>query len=228
MRHAGKARQAALKMLLTSFLLLAAILAAGYVGMVLGTIIVAAATGLVVVWLIFAGFVLYFFRCPRPTVPTGTHLVLAPGQGKVDVIDEIEVKELGGSRLKRVSIFLSVFDVHVQRAPCAGKVTQVKHTSGLFLNAMKAESATVNENVFIGFEPAAAPGETIGVRMIAGLIARRIIPWVAENDTVEAGELVSLIRFGSRVDVYLPAHYKIRVSLGERVTVGESIIAARE
>jgi len=123
---------------------------------------------------------------------------------------------------------LNVFNVHVQQAPVGGKVIFLKHTSGLFLNAMKTDSATHNENVLIGFSPSENTIEKIGVRLIAGLIARRIIPWVNVNDEVAAGERISLIQFGSRVDLYLPLDYKIRASIGDKVVGGETIMASKE
>ena len=116
----------------------------------------------------------------------------------------------------------------MQQAPIAGKVTYLKHTSGLFLNAMKTDSATHNENVLIGFVPAENPAEKIGVRLIAGLIARRIIPWVRFGDEIAAGERISLIQFGSRADLYLPLHYNIRTKIGDKVVGGETIVALKD
>jgi phosphatidylserine decarboxylase len=141
------------------------------------------------------------------------------------VIDTITEKEFMGGECQRVSIFLSVFDVHVQNAPVLGRVAFFKHTSGQYLNAMKTESAQFNENVLIGFDCFEPKGEKIGVRLIAGLIARRIVPWVVENDSVQRGERISLIQFGSRVDVYLPKRATIKVKLGDRVSGGETVIA---
>ena len=130
-----------------------------------------------------------------------------------------------GGRCHRVSIFLSVFDVHVQQAPVAGRVTFYKYKRGEFLNAMKTECADLNENALIGFESTERPGEKIGVRLLAGLIARRIVPWVATEDEVDRGERISLIQFGSRVNLYLPLTATITVKLGDRVRGGESVMA---
>ena len=116
----------------------------------------------------------------------------------------------------------------MQQAPVTGKVTYLKHTSGLFLNALKAESAEYNENVMITFEPSGRANEKIGVRLLAGLIARRIIPWVQVGEEVSAGERISLIQFGSRVDVYLPMNYEISAKLGDKTVGGETILAARK
>jgi phosphatidylserine decarboxylase len=145
----------------------------------------------------------------------------------VDAIDEVDGPEFMAGRCRRVSIFLSVFDVHVQRAPVAGKVAVCKHTPGRFLNAMDAQSAAFNENVFIGFESAESPGERIGLKLIAGLIARRIVPWVKEGEAVLRGERISLIQFGSRCDVYLPISATIRVRLKQHVKGGETTLATR-
>lgn len=114
------------------------------------------------------------------------------------------------------------------RATRAGnpQVACFKHTPGQYLSALKAESAQFNENVLIGLEAAEPRGEKIGVRLIAGVIARRIVPWISENDIVQRGERISLIQFGSRVDVYLPRRAKIKVQLGDKVAGGETPIAA--
>ncbi len=176
-------------------------------------------------WALFVLFTFYFFRDPDPVVPAGKNLVLAPGHGKVDTIDTTTEPEFLGGECQRISIFLSVFDVHVQNAPLTGRVAFFKHSPGQYLNAMRADSAKFNENVLIGIEAGEPMGEKIGVRLIAGLIARRIVPWVAQNDLVQRGERISLIQFGSRVDVYLPKSAKIKVQLGDRVVGGESILA---
>jgi len=228
MRHAGKARRAAVKLITASFILLIALLGAGLLVKLVGSIIWALAVPLIVLWLIFVAFTLYFFRDPTARVPTNPNAIVSPAHGTVDLVDEAEIPEFGGEKCKRISIFLNVFNVHVQQAPVSGKVTYLKHTSGLFLNALKTESAQHNENVMITFEPKDRPGEKVGIRLIAGLIARRIIPWVTVGDQVEMGERISLIQFGSRVDVYLPLSYKIQCQIGDKVVGGETIIALKE
>ena len=135
----------------------------------------------------------------------------------MDAIDSVNEPEFMGGECQRISIFLSVIDMHVQNAPVTGRVAYFKHTPGQYLSALKSDCAQFNENVLIGFEAAEPPGEKIGVRLIAGVIARRIVPWIGENDTVQRGERISLIQFGSRVDVYLPKHARIKVNLGDRV-----------
>ncbi|MEI9961940.1 MAG: phosphatidylserine decarboxylase [Limisphaerales bacterium] len=114
-------------------------------------------------------------------VPTGPNLVIAPGHGKVDVIDTTTESVFMGGECRRISIFLSVFDIHVQNAPVTARVAYFKHTPGQYLNAMRIDSAQFNENVLIGLESMEPHGEKIGVRLIAGLIARRIVPWVEEK-----------------------------------------------
>jgi phosphatidylserine decarboxylase len=181
---------------------------------------------LIGLWVVFALFCLYFFRDPTPRVPLGAGLVVAPAHGKVDLIDTTEEAQFMGGACQRVSIFLSVFDVHVQNAPVAGRVAFYKYTQGRFLNAMKADSAAHNENAVIGFESSDPAGVKIGVRLIAGLIARRIVPWVAVGETVGRGDRISLIQFGSRVDLYLPREARVQVRLGQKVVGGQTVIAS--
>jgi len=226
-KHSGKAALAALKLVGLALAALLALLAAAYLGMVIGTFVLHYLTWVLIsLWALFAGFTLYFFRDPDPMVPTGQNLVIAPGHGKVDVIDTTTEPDFIGGECRRVSIFLSVFNVHVQNAPVTGRVGFFRNTPGQYLNAMKTDSAKFNENVLIGIDASEPAGEKIGVRLIAGLIARRIVPWVAQNDSVQRGERVSLIQFGSRVDVYLPLRAKIRVNLGDKVVGGETVIAS--
>lgn len=228
MKHAGKARRSAVKLLVLSLLLFLVLLGIGVLAKVLGSIIPALIGGFFLLWVIFAGFTLYFFRDPHPQPPTGREMIVSPAHGKVDVIDEIEDKEFIGARCRRISIFLSVIDIHVQNAPVSGKVAYLKHHSGQFLSAMKTESAIHNENVYIGFESSEHPDEKIGVRLIAGVLARRIIPWVSLGDTTVRGERISLIQFGSRCDLYLPITTSLGVKLGQHVVGGETIIATRK
>jgi phosphatidylserine decarboxylase len=225
MKHSGKAQAAAVNMILFTLVILVAIICMGLVAKFFGSIVLALASTLAILWVLFVFFTLYFFRDPEARVPTGANLVVSPGHGKVDAIDEIDEPVFMGGRCKRISTFLSVFNVHVQNVPVAGQIKYVRHTSGKFLNAMAAESAAENENVLIGIESSERPGQKVGARLIAGLIARRIIPWVTEGETVARGERMSLIQFGSRVDVYLPLSATINVKLGDKVVGGESVLA---
>lgn len=219
--------QAALRLIFMSLVLLALLIGVGLLAYFFGSIIKAVAGTLVFLWVLFAIFTLYFFRDPIPKVPNAANAIVAPAHGKVDVIDETTEPEFIGGPCKRVSIFLSVFDVHIQQAPIAGRVAYQQYHPGKFLNALSTESALHNENVLLGFESSESPGEKIGVRLLAGLIARRIIPWVTTGDTVSRGERISLIQFGSRVDIYLPLTAKVAVQLGDRVVGGETIVATR-
>jgi phosphatidylserine decarboxylase len=228
MKHSGKARKAAFKMLLITAVLVALVPVVGLLATFVGTAMIGISIFLVVVWLAFAIFVLYFFRDPNAKVPMGANLVVSPGHGKVDVIDTTTEAKFMGGECQRVSIFLSVLDVHVQNAPVSGKVAYMKYTEGAFMNAMKTECATCNENVLIGFESTDPVGVKIGLRLITGVIARRIIPWIDVGDELSRGDRISLIQFGSRCDVYLPHSAKIKVKLGDKVVGGETVIATFE
>lgn len=205
--------------------LLAVGLIATFIGTAIVTIIIPASLAL---WVVFALFTLYFFRDPTPRVPPGAGLVLSPAHALVDVIDTTTEPQFMGGECQRISMFLSVMDVHVQHAPVGGTVDFLKYTAGQFLNALKAESAVHNENVLLGFTASDPAGQKIGVRLIAGLIARRIVPFVEPGDAVARGERISLIQFGSRADVYLPAGAKIKVKLGDKVVGGETLLAVFE
>ena len=227
MKNSGKALLAALRLIGLASAAVLALLVVAFLAKVVGTFVLHYLTGtLVGLWVLFTGFTVYFFRDPDPLVPTAANLVISPGHGKVDAIDTVNEAEFMGGECQRVSIFLSVIDVHVQCAPVTGRVACFKHTPGQYLSALKAESAQFNENVLIGLDAAEPRGEKIGVRLIAGVIARRIVPWVKENDIVQRGERISLIQFGSRVDVYLPRRAKIQVRLGDKVAGGETMIAS--
>ena len=232
MKHSGKARRAGFKLILISLIVLLAIWALGAFTTAIVAIIAAVAVAvtpvLIVVWVLCAIFTLYFFRDPNPRVPPGPNLIVAPAHGKVDVIGTTTEPDFMGGECQRVSIFLSVFDVHVQNAPVSGKVAWFKYTMGQFLNALKAESAIHNENVYLGFEASEPRGAKVGVRLIAGVIARRIVPFVEQGDEVARGDRIGLIQFGSRADVYLPRHAAIKVMLGDHVVGGETVLAVLE
>jgi len=228
MKHSGRARKAAFKLILFSLLTIAVILAIGIIAILAGTAIVTVWPLFVGLWLVFALFTLYFFRDPDPNVPAGPNLVISPAHGKIDVIDTTNETLFMGGECQRVSMFLSVLDVHVQNAPVGGKVAFFKYTAGEFMNAIKAECALRNENVLLGLEASEPRGEKIGVRLIAGVLARRIVPYVQQGDEVSRGDRISLVQFGSRADVYLPLRAKIKVKLGDHVTGGETVLAMFE
>jgi phosphatidylserine decarboxylase len=169
---------------------------------------------------LFAAFFLWFFRDPRRTVPPGEGLIVSPGDGRVTETVAITTPE--GPR-QRISIFLSVFDVHVNRSPIGGVLTQVRYRKGEYLNAMNPASADRNEQNLVTVR---GQGFEVTFRQIAGLLARRIVFNFREGDTVERGQRVGLIKFGSRVDVVLPAEAALRVKVGQRVKGGSSVLAA--
>jgi phosphatidylserine decarboxylase len=228
MIHSGKARKAAFKMIFITLVLVVLVPIAGVLATVIGLSLLALFWILLAVWFVFALFTLYFFRDPNAKAPAGSGLVVSPGHGKVDVIDTLNEPQFMGGDCQRISMFLSVVDIHVQNAPVSGRVAYLKYTEGQFLNAMKTECATCNENVYIGIASTDPQNEKIGVKLIAGVLARRIIPFVEIGDQIVRGDRISLIQFGSRVDVYLPHSAKIKVKIGDRVVGGESVLAAFE
>src|SRR5258708_21288840 len=226
MKHSGKARQAAFKLIFWTLVALIGVFVVGIFGAMLATAIAATSVFFIVVWMAFSVFTLFFFRDPNPAVPIGPDLVVSPAHGKVDAIDEIVESKFMGGRCRRISVFLSIFDVHVQNAPVRGKIVFFKYTTGEFLNALNAESAERNENLLLGIESSDRPGEKIGVRLIAGVLARRIVPFVSEGEEVARGERISLIQFGSRADLYLPLEAQIKVQTGGKVAGGKTIMAS--
>lgn len=176
-----------------------------------------------------------FFRDPKRVSPQGDNLVLSPADGLITLIKQMDPpRELvmeDGSGLPglppgpvtRISIFMSVFDVHINRTPIGGTVRRVVYIPGKFLNADLDKASEENERQHILVER--GDGRAIGFTQIAGLIARRIVPFVKPGDMLAAGQRVGLIRFGSRVDVYLPAGTDPRVLIGQRVIAGETVLA---
>jgi phosphatidylserine decarboxylase len=171
-----------------------------------------------------------FFRDPIRTAPLGDGLVIAPADGLITMIVTVPPPRemagedgLGDGPMTRVSIFMSVFDVHINRAPIAGTIKRVAYIAGKFLNADLDKASEENERQHILVE--AADGTRIGFTQIAGLVARRIVPFVKVGEAVGLGQRVGLIRFGSRVDVFLPAGTGHRVTIGQRTIAGETVIA---
>src|SRR5258708_1158225 len=228
MKHSGKALKAALKLALISLAGLVALLVAGGGAAFIGRAILFLTPVFAALWVLFLVFALYFFRDPDAVPPSAPGLVLSPAHGKVDAIGKTTEALFMGGECQRISIFLSVIDVHVQKAPVTGKIVFFRHTPGQFLSAVKSDSAVYNENVLLGIEASDPAGRKIGVRVIGGVIARRIVAWVQEGDQVPRGERISLIQFGSRADVYLPLDAKIKVKLNDRVIGGETMLAVFE
>jgi phosphatidylserine decarboxylase len=169
--------------------------------------------------LLLAAFFLQFFRDPERQIPTDPGAVLSPGDGKVTDVSTVSV---GGVLKSRISIFLSVFDVHVNRSPIGGVIRDVRYQRGKFLNAMGANSAEENEQNIVTVE---GEGRTVIFKQIAGLLARRIVFDRKVGDTVARGERIGLIKFGSRVDVLLDRDAALQVKPGDRVKGGASILA---
>jgi len=226
MKHAGKAQSAAFRLILWALAIVAVLLIVGFLAHVIGAFVMGLSAVLLPIWVLFALFTLYFFRDPEAHVPVGKNLVVSPAHGTVDLIDETTENEFMGGPCKRISIFLSVFDVHVQKAPVSGKIVFQKHSEGDYLSATRSDCGSFNENVLLGLIPTDAPGQKIGLRLIAGLIARRIIVWVAAGETIAQGERISLIQFGSRCDVYLLRSAQVQCKLGEKTVGGETVLAA--
>ncbi|MCP5118512.1 MAG: phosphatidylserine decarboxylase [bacterium] len=166
---------------------------------------------------ILAAFCLYFFRDPDRKIPPGP-VAVAPADGKV-----VAIKPAGDGRA-RISIFLNIFDVHVNRSPIAGKITGVEYRKGEFLVASREEASANNEQNEVTVE---GDGTTVVFKQIAGLVARRIVFYKNRGDTVEKGERVGLIKFGSRLDIELGPEWEITVKEGQRVQAGSSVVARR-
>jgi len=164
-----------------------------------------------------AAFVAWFFRDPHRRVPSDPATIVSPADGKVVRVDEV----VGGNR---IAIFLSVFDVHVNRAPIDGEIVRQEYRPGKFLVAWDDRATVENEQLLICLR---GEGE-IHFSLIAGLVARRIVPWKKAGDRVNRGDRIGLIRFGSRVDILIPAGCRLQVKLGDRVRGGESVLALWE
>jgi phosphatidylserine decarboxylase len=169
--------------------------------------------------LVFAAFFLWFFRDPERAIPQEAGAIVSPADGKVTDVSSITVN---GTRQARISIFLSIFDVHVNRSPASGVIRAVRYQAGRFRNAMGARCAEVNEQNIVTVE---GDGQTVLFKQIAGLLARRIVFTKKTGDCVQRGERVGMIKFGSRVDVILDASAKLQVKPGDRVKGGSSILA---
>ena len=171
-----------------------------------------------IVPVLLAAFFLWFFRDPERAIPNDAGAVISPGDGKVTDVSPVTV---GSQRLTRISIFLSVFDVHVNRSPIAGIVREIRYQRGKFINAMSATCAEQNEQNIVTVE---GDGQTVVFKQIAGLLARRIVFNPKVGDRVERGQRVGLIKFGSRVDVLFDASAPVNVKVGDRVKGGASVL----
>ena len=177
------------------------------------------------IFAVVALWVCYFFRDPERVTPVREGLVVSPADGRVSAIATVVPSPetgLSPTPMIRVSVFMNVFDCHVNRAPVAGRIVSIVYTPGLFLNAELDKASEHNERNALAIETG---GRTIGVVQIAGLVARRIVGWVEEGATLAVGQRFGLIRFGSRVDVYLPLETEILVGIGQKAIAGETPLA---
>ncbi|MCH7856314.1 MAG: phosphatidylserine decarboxylase family protein [Gemmatimonadetes bacterium] len=202
-----------------------------------GTMILAALTWIVVAisgsWAIvpaslltlLTGFVFYFFRDPEREIPSGEGVVISPGDGKIIDIREVDEPSFVGGLCRRITIFLSIFNVHVQRAPVSGEVAHREYRPGEFAVAWHPKASEKNEQSSLGLN---VRGHRVLVRQIAGLIARRIVTYPERGDHVERGERIGLIRFGSRVDLFIPLHWNLDCAVGDKVAGGSTVLARIE
>ena len=177
---------------------------------------------LALVLLALSAWVAYFFRDPERAGERGDRLVVAPADGKVVLISEVDEPAFMRGASTRVSIFMNVFSVHVNRYPVSGTVRYMNYAPGKFRNAVTPESSAENEQMSVGVE--SGPYRVL-VRQIAGLIARRIVTYSRDGERVRQGDRMGLIRFGSRVDVFLPPGAALRVRLGEQTAAGTTVLA---
>jgi phosphatidylserine decarboxylase len=171
---------------------------------------------------LITAFIVWFFRNPERKAPPGEKFVISPADGKVIKIEYVQDHEILAGRYRKISIFMNVFSVHVNRIPCAGHIETIRYYEGKFFSANLDKASSDNERN--GLVIRMDDGRTMGMIQIAGLVARRIVCWVNEGMTVEKGERFGLIRFGSRVDVLLPADTTMLVKVGDKVRAGETPI----
>lgn len=173
-------------------------------------------------FLILIAYTFYFFRDPERMIPSDANAIVAAADGTITDIIEVDEDDVLKTKTRRVGIFLSIFDVHTNRAPIDGKIIFRQHREGLCLDARKPECSEKNEAMIWAFEN---PRTTIVVRQLTGAIARRIVAWSGVGDEVAKGERFGMIRFGSRTEVYLPLTASVQVTVGEHVAGGSTIIA---
>lgn len=187
--------------------------------------VAASATGahwLAAVFAAVALFMLYFFRDPARQVPAEPRAVVSPADGRVLVAGDADPASAPAGSWKQISIFLSPLDVHINRIPFGGRVSRVEYTPGRFLAAYRPESARVNERneVWLDHE-----GDTIVCRQVVGVLARRLVCRISPGSVVQTGERYGLMKFGSRIDLFLPPRVELRVAVGDRVRSGETVVA---
>jgi len=174
------------------------------------------------VFVLLVAFVIYFFRDPKRNIPTGTDILVAPADGIITKLTKVNPEQVDSPNL--ISIFLSPLDVHINRSPIAGRISEINHVKGRFVPATREDASLVNEQNVITIEN----GEIkIIMKQIAGIIARRCVLWKKVGDFVTLGERVGLIKFSSRTDLILPPEYKLLVKVGDRLEGGVTIIGRK-
>jgi phosphatidylserine decarboxylase len=178
-------------------------------------------------FLVVSGLVFWFFRNPRREIPDVAGVVVAPADGKVVAIDEVASDEFVGGRAIQIGIFLSIFNVHINRSPIRARVIGLRYRPGKMLNALRPESARENEQLAVRIEEEASPHRRMVVRQITGQFARRIVCWLKPGDVVDAGEQFGMIKLGSRTELVLPCEtgLEITVKVGEKILAGSTIVA---
>lgn len=179
-------------------------------------------SGLAVLGIAATAFILYFFRDPERFLPEKADALVSPADGKIIVIEEVADQNFTGGQALKVSIFMNVFNVHVNRAPCEGTVDRIIYAPGQFYSADSTQGALHNE--YCATLLTTPAGRQLAVVQVAGLIARRIVCWLEPQDRLQRGQRIGMIRFGSRVDLYLPRETAVQVTLGQKVVAGETII----
>jgi phosphatidylserine decarboxylase len=167
-------------------------------------------------------YVLWFFRNPERTIPGDGNILVSPADGRVLEIREVDEEDILKGRFKKVSIFMNIFNVHVNRCPCSGVIKVIRYGKGKFLSANLDKASSDNERNSVLIET--ERGTQILVIQIAGLVARRIVCWVKEGDIIKRGERFGLIRFGSRLEVFMPIETKVLVKVGDKVKAGHTKI----
>jgi phosphatidylserine decarboxylase len=176
------------------------------------------------VLLIPAAFVAYFFRNPARVIPEGDGVVVSPADGKVVVVEKLSGTAPGAPDGHSISIFLNIFDVHVNRSPISGELAEFEYRRGAFKAAFDPVASEINEQNILTIR---GSNMSVVVRQVAGLIARRVVCWKKPGEKMDRGELFGLIRFGSRVDILLPKEVELRVKVGDRVKGGSSVLGER-
>ena len=170
-----------------------------------------------------AACVLIFFRDADPHPPAETGVILSPSHGTIDYVDTTTESQFLNGTVRRISIYLSLKNVHVQHAPVTGSVDVVRHFPGRWSRAIRRDASLRNEHLLVGLT--LDGGQRIALRLISGIVVRRIVPWISPGQQVIGGERIGLIRFGSRVDVFLPLDWQVTVKPGDKVRGGETILA---